>query len=209
MREDEFSSEEHSSASLRRCALARNSSAAAPARAPTWLRGRCRNIRGRASAARRSCGKVVVKVATKPGISITFALVLPTTKPWMASVLVPRKVTGMPAGTTMHCGSNEYCCAIRRTMTLPSASMRRAEVVLDELARDVQRARVDRLHPRRRHRRPVQPGEHHHRHQQRDDGHDDDGPAALRRVSDGFRFVRGVGTRRRHWTAPRGRKTKK
>src|SRR5205085_8552341 len=64
--------------------------------------------------------KVVVKVATKPGISIVFALVVPTTKPWIASVLVPRKVTGRSAGTTMHGGMNEYCCATRRTVTLPS-----------------------------------------------------------------------------------------
>ena len=44
--------------------------------------------------------KVVVNVATKPGISIVLALVVPTTKPWMASVAVPRNVTGISAGTT-------------------------------------------------------------------------------------------------------------
>ena len=62
-----------------------------------------------------------MKVETKAGISIVLALVVPTTKPWIVSVLVPRNVTGTPAGTTMHCGWNEYCCAIRRTVTLPSA----------------------------------------------------------------------------------------
>src|SRR6478752_2669869 len=66
-------------------------------------------------------GNVVVNVETKAGISIVLAFVVPTTKPWMVSVLVPRNVTGTPAGTTMHCGWNEYCCAIRRTVTLPSA----------------------------------------------------------------------------------------
>ena len=65
--------------------------------------------------------KVVVKVATYPGTSITFALVLATTKPWIASVLVPRKVTGIPAGTSRHAGWKEYCWAMRRTTTLPSA----------------------------------------------------------------------------------------
>ena len=52
---------------------------------------------------------VVVNVATNPGTSIVFALVVPTMKPWMTSVLVARNVTGISAGTTMHCGSNEYC----------------------------------------------------------------------------------------------------
>ena len=37
-------------------------------------------------------------------------------------MLVPRNVTGISAGTSMHCGSNEYCCATSRTTTLPSAS---------------------------------------------------------------------------------------
>jgi hypothetical protein len=64
---------------------------------------------------------VVVNVATNPGMSITFALVVPTMNPCTTSVAVPRKVTGMPAGTTMHCGSNEYCWAMSRTITLPSA----------------------------------------------------------------------------------------
>ena len=77
---------------------------------------------------------VVVNVATNPGISITFALVVPTTKPCTTSVLVPRNVTGISAGTTMHCGSNEYCCATRRDDALPSAATRRAEIALDELS---------------------------------------------------------------------------
>src|SRR5436190_2487070 len=64
---------------------------------------------------------VVVNVETKPGTSIVLALVRPTTKPWIVSVAVPRNVTGTPAGTTMHCGWKEYCCAISRTVTLPSA----------------------------------------------------------------------------------------
>jgi len=65
-------------------------------------------------------GNVVVNVATKPGTSMTFALVVPTMKPCTTSVLVPRNVTGVSAGTTMHDGSNEYCWATRRAITLPS-----------------------------------------------------------------------------------------
>src|SRR5688572_25588464 len=65
--------------------------------------------------------KVVVKVATNPGINITLALVPETRNPWITSLLVPRKVTGTPAGTSRQGGWKEYCCATRRTVTLPSA----------------------------------------------------------------------------------------
>ena len=43
-------------------------------------------------------------------------------RPWTTSALVARKVIGVSAGTTMHCGVNEYCCPIARTVTEPSAS---------------------------------------------------------------------------------------
>ena len=60
-------------------------------------------------------------------------------KPCTTSGLVARKTTGAPAGTTMHCGTNEYCCAITRTTTEPSACDRGAEVGLHEFAGQVQR----------------------------------------------------------------------
>ena len=147
MGEHELPSEEHSSAFLRLRALARNSCGGS-----TWTRAHIASCPvPQYSWQGISCSpvlrNVVVNVATKPGISITFALVVPTTKPWIASVLVPRNVTGISAGTTMHCGSNEYCCAMSRTITLPSAPSVGAEVALDELAGDVQRC-ADRSSPR-------------------------------------------------------------
>src|ERR1700687_8140 len=43
-------------------------------------------------------------------------------KPWTTSELVALKLIGVPAGTRMHCGVNENCCPIARTVTEPSAS---------------------------------------------------------------------------------------
>ena len=98
-----------------------------------------------------------------------------------------RNVTGMSAGTTMHCGSNEYCCAMSRTITLPSGAERRAEIALDELALRCAACFTSiGLHARGRHRGPMQPGDDHHRDQQRDDDADDDRPAALGRDGDGL-----------------------
>jgi hypothetical protein len=129
-------------------------------------------------------------------MSIALALVVPTMKPWIASVAVPRNVTG-------HAGRHDDALRHERILLRDQAHRhlavgidRGAEVALDELARQVQRLRVDDLDSRRRHRRPVQAGEHHHRDQRDDDDAHEDGPAPLGR--DGDRFGR-------HCTAPRGR----
>ena len=107
----------------------------------------------------------------------------------MASVAVPRNVTGISAGTTMHCGTNEYCCAISRTMTLPSGSSDvprllstnspfRCDSVLTSMV-STRDGGID---------GPVQAGHDHHQHQHGDDGGDDVGPPALGRDRDGFRM---------------------
>ena len=61
-------------------------------------------------------------------------------KPWTTSALVARKVIGVSDGTRMHCGVKEYCWPIARTVTEPSGSTRAAEIALDELAGEMQRA---------------------------------------------------------------------
>src|SRR3984893_11806291 len=43
-------------------------------------------------------------------------------KPWTTSALVALKLMRVPVGTRMHCGVNENCCPIARTVTEPSAS---------------------------------------------------------------------------------------
>src|SRR5215470_13430890 len=40
-------------------------------------------------------------------------------KPCTTSALTARSVTGVSAGTTMHLGTNAYCCASTRTVTAP------------------------------------------------------------------------------------------
>jgi hypothetical protein len=42
--------------------------------------------------------------------------------PCTTSELVARKMIGVPAGTSMHCGVKENCCPTARTVTEPSAS---------------------------------------------------------------------------------------
>ena len=149
----------------------------------------------------------MVKVATKPGMSMVLALVVPTTKPWMASVAVPRKVTGISAGTTMHCGSNEYCCAISRTMTLPSASSVVPRLlstnspercsVFTSMVSTREGGMAAQCRPVTTIISTIS----------RDDDADDDRPAPLGRDRDGLGAMRsaGRGGSRAHCTAPRGR----
>src|SRR3954469_9518450 len=49
-------------------------------------------------------------------------LVCAIRNPWTTSALVARNVTGVSAGTSMHCGVNEYCWPMARTVTEPSGS---------------------------------------------------------------------------------------
>src|SRR3954466_6768389 len=58
----------------------------------------------------------------------------------MTSGLAKRRVTGRFAGTTMHCGWKENCVATSRLVTWPAAS---TLVSFRELARQMQRLRID------------------------------------------------------------------
>ena len=143
---------------------------------------------------------VVVNVATNPGTSITLALVSATRKPC-------DHVRARAAERDRNAGGHEEARRVEGVLLgdeahddLAVGSHAGAEVGLDELALDVQRARVDRLDARGRHRGPVQPRHHHHRHQRGDDEADHDRPAPLGGDRDGFD---------RHCTAPRGRYTRK
>ena len=49
-----------------------------------------------------------------------FTLVPATRKPCTTSGLVTRNTTRVSVGTTMHCGTKEYCCAMTRTTADPS-----------------------------------------------------------------------------------------
>ncbi len=172
---------------------------------PHRLRGRRCSIRGTASGVRRACRSACAPRTTKPGTHHALTLVPAIRKPWITSGLVARMTTCVSVGTTMHCGTNEYCCASTRTDGRAVRLHRRAEVGFDELARQVQPAGVDGLDVRRRLRGPVQAAEDDDREDEGDDAGDDVGPAAFEAIDDCLRA--------RGWpaqpTAPRGRKTKK
>src|SRR5262245_1871200 len=59
--------------------------------------------------------------ATNPGTTMVFTLVPAMRNPCTTSGLVTRNTTRVSAGTTMHCGTKEYCCASTRTIADPSA----------------------------------------------------------------------------------------
>ena len=152
-----------------------------PARGPTSPRGPCRSIRGRASAARRPCSKVVVKVATKPGISITLALVLSTTKPWMASVAGRAEGDG-------HAGRHHQALRLERILLRDQAHhdlavrtrpwcpgcSRRTRRLMCSVRGSTVSTREGGIAAQ------CSAREDHHRDQHGDDEHDDDGPAPFR-----------------------------
>ena len=100
-------------------------------------------------------------------------------KPCTTSALVARKVIGMPAGTTMHGGVNEYCWPTARTVTEPSGFERAAEIAFDEFSSQMQRAWVSRLDAGLWQRCLMHAGQGRHDHEHHNDDHGNCCPASL------------------------------
>ena len=87
----------------------------------------------------------VCTCATKPGTTMVLTLVPVISRPWITSGEAKRSVTRRFAGTAMHCGTNMNWVAMARTVTLPSRANGGAEIMLGELAREMQRLGIDAL----------------------------------------------------------------
>ena len=104
----------------------------------------------------------VYTCATKPGTTMVFTLVPVIRRPWMTSGVAKRSVTRRPRGTAMQRGTNMNCVAIDPHGDAAVRSDRRSEILLGELARQMQCLGIDPLHVAGRVYAPGQSREHDH-----------------------------------------------
>ena len=144
--------------------------------------------------------------ATKPGITMVFTLVPVISRPWMTSGDTKRSVTGRP-WRDRDAARHEH--ELRGDGPHRDAAVRadrRSEVVLGELARQVQRLGVDALHVAGRIDVPGQRREHDHAQRGGDEHADPERPQQFGAENSPLVRLGGCCVMAQP-TAPRGRKT--